>query len=666
MGKNPRLRAVQPDDLFRLGFLQDGQLAPDGQTVAYTVARVETENEPPQERTAIWLLSLATGKTRQLTAGTASDTNPRWSPDGRHIAFLSTRDKKPQLYLIAVDGGEARPLTAMKQGVGGGPEWSPDGKFVAFTAGPEAEPPDAAMPYRLSRHIYRFDGLGYLQNAWQDIYLIAVEGGEPRRLTDEPCQKSGLVWSPDGREILFLAALFPDSHRTYPDLRAVDLEGQVRQIVAGWGEILSAAWTPDSKRVAFVGVPAERPIGSQNDLWVVEGGGGEPQCRTAGLDRQVGGAIQPDMPVMSVRAPRILMPQDGRAAYVQVQDGGAVQIYRIALSGPQRCLPVLGGERACVPQDMRAGRLLYLVSTLHNPTDLYLSDLEGADERRLTHLNADLIAEWALPVVEHLCFPGSDGVQVEGWIMLPAQGQAPHPTILYIHGGPHSAFGHLFSFDFQMLAGAGYAVLFINQRASTGYGNAFSTQIVGDWGNLDYQDLMAGVDHAIEKGLADPERLGCCGLSGGGNLSCWIVGQTDRFKAAVPENPVTNWQSFYGVSDIGVRFAVRELGGHPHEMPEVYRRCSPITYAHRCTTPTLLVQGEHDWRCPAEQSEQFYTVLKANGCTVEMLRLPGSPHVGSIAGAPILRRAQNEALLAWMNRYVLGIETAFAANSKEE
>jgi dipeptidyl aminopeptidase/acylaminoacyl peptidase len=165
---------------------------------------------------------------------------------------------------------------------------------------------------------------------------------------------------------------------------------------------------------------------------------------------------------------------------------------------------------------------------------------------------------------------------------------------------------------------------------------------------------MAGVDAAIGQGIADPERLGVCGLSGGGNLSCWIVGQTDRFKAAVPENPVTNWVSFYGVSDIGPWFAVRELGGAPHEIPDVYRRCSPITYAYRCTTPTLLIQGEADYRCPAEQSEQFYAVLKASGCVVEMLRLPASSHAGSIRGTPALRRAQNEALLDWMNQYVLG------------
>jgi len=285
---------------------------------------------------------------------------------------------------------------------------------------------------------------------------------------------------------------------------------------------------------------------------------------------------------------------------------------------------------------------------------LCVAALDGSRERQLTHLNARLLRCRDLPAVQHLQFAGADGTPVEGWVLVPPTGEPPYPTILYIHGGPHSGFGHIFSFDFQMLAGAGYAVIFANQRGSTGYGDAFATAIIGDWGNLDYTDLMAAVDEAIARGIADPERLGVCGLSGGGNLSCWIVGHTDRFKATVPENPVTNWISFYGVSDIGPWFAPAELGGKPHEIPEVYLRCSPTTYAHRCTTPTLLIQGEHDFRCPTEQSEQFYNVLKVNGCTVEMLRLPASAHGASLRGDLAVRRAQNEALLDWMNRYVLG------------
>jgi len=636
--------------LFRLRFLQEAQLSPDGRTIAYTVSHVDAEKE--EEYVAIWLLSLETGESRQLTGGLARDTNPQWSPDGKQIAFLSTRGGKQQIYLIPVDGGEARVLTAIKQGVGGGPAWSPNGKQIAFTAGPVAEPLDPKKPYRVTRHIYRFDAAGYLDSAVQDIYIAPAEGGEPTQLTHDDCQNGMPVWSPDGQEILFTAAMFPDSHRVYPALRIVNLDGEVRDLVKDWGYAISAAWTPVGKQIVFIGGPLDRPIGSQNNLWVIDRQGGEPECRTAGLTYQVGGGLQADMPVYRA-FPNILVSADSQAAYVQVQEGGTVPIYRVALRGPESWAPIVTGKRSCIPLDINSKHLLFAVSTLDNPMDLFVAKVAGSNERRLTRLNADLLAEWDLPTVEHLSFSGSDGVPVEGWIMKPGIGEAPYPTILYIHGGPHSGFGHIFSFDFQMLAGAGYAVLFINQRGSTGYGDEFSTKIIGDWGNLDYKDLMAGVDFAIAKGIADPDRLGCCGLSGGGNLTCWIVGQTDRFKAAVPENPVTNWVSMYGVSDIGPWFVPAEMGGLPHKIPEVYRHSSPITYAHRCTTPTLLVQGEHDYRCPTEQSEQFYAVLKASGCIVEMVRLPASPHAGSITGAPILRRVQNEVLLDWMNRYVL-------------
>jgi dipeptidyl aminopeptidase/acylaminoacyl peptidase len=367
----------------------------------------------------------------------------------------------------------------------------------------------------------------------------------------------------------------------------------------------------------------------------------------------VDGGLQADMPVALIN-PEVPLSADGKSAYVRVQEGGTIHIYRAALTGSESWQPLVTGDRACFLQGKDGQHLVYLVSDINQPLDLYCCDLDGGNERQLTCLNDEWKAQVNLPGIEHLLFPGSDGVQVEGWLMTPPEGSAPYPTILDIHGGPHGAYGCVFHFDTQLLCGAGYAVLMVNHRASTGYGNEFSTAIKGDWGNLDYKDLMAGVDLVIEKGLADPERLGVCGLSGGGNLTCWTVGQTRRFKAAVPENPVTNWVSFYGVSDIGVWFSVEELGGHPHEIPEIYGRCSPITYAHNCTTPTLLIQGEHDWRCPPEQSEQFYTTLKANGCTVEMLRLPNAAHAGTITGAPTMRKAHNEALLDWMNRYVLG------------
>jgi len=655
MEEKKKLRTVKPEDLFQLKFLQDGQLSPDGKTIAYSISHIDIEKE--EEYAAIWLLSLDTGESRPLTTGLALDTNPKWAPDSKQIAFLTTRGEKPQIHLIPVDGGESWALTDMPLGVENGPVWSPDGKHIAFTSSPATESPDRTKPYRITRHIYRADGMGYLDDEGQDIYIVSVNGGEPKRLTKDECFNSEPAWSPNGQEILFSAELFSDSHRIHPVLKVVNLNGEVRELVGEWGYAYSATWMPDGKQIVFIGNPLGLPDGSNENLWIIDSQGSEPECRSTDLSIQIGGDVDVDIPIGSLMRPRILINKESQTAYVQVQDGGTLQIYRIVLSGPESWSPVVAGERSCMPLGMDDTRLVFAVSTIHNPVDIFTTDLDGTNERQLTHLNAELMEDWHITTVEHLSFPSSDGVQVEGWILKPGTGEAPYPTILYIHGGPHASCGHMFSFDFQMLAGAGYAVLFINYRGSTGYGDKFSTEIIGDYGNLDYKDLMAGIDYAIEKGIVDPDHLGCCGLSYGGYMSCWIVGQTDRFKASVPENPVTNWVTIYGISDAGPQLTPEELDGLPHDIPEVYQRCSPITYAHHCKTPTLLIQGEEDYRCPAEQSEQFYAVLKANDCVVEMLRLPKSPHGGSIDGAPIVRRAQNEALLDWMDRYVMGIET---------
>jgi dipeptidyl aminopeptidase/acylaminoacyl peptidase len=644
-------RSVQPDDLFRLKTVVGGVLLPDGKQIVYAINAVDLESQT--DVMTLWRVDVQTGAARRLTAG-PQDSNPAFSPDGKTVAFISERGEKPQVYLIAVDGGEARPLTTMKLGVGGGPVWSPDGKQIAFTASSADAAHDPTRPYRVTRPVYRFDGIGYVERLVQDLYVIPADGGQPDQLTANRSMNSTPQWSPDGKHIAFATTLPPDDYELLPALNVVDMNGNLRAVVSEFGGTLG--WMPDSKGIVYTGAPPDAAAGTKHDVWIADLEGGAPECRTAGLTVGVGGSLQGDFPKLGLMTgtQKLGIIADGQTAYVQVQAGGSISIYRVALTGTEHWEPIIDGQRSCLFQAIDDDHLVYVVSTPDSPSELFVANLDGADERQLTEANTGVLDELKRPEIERLVFAGVDGDEVEGWLMKPVTGAAPYPTLLYIHGGPRSGFGNIFSFDFQMLAGAGFAVLTVNYHGSTGYGTDFSTRLTGHYCEADYHDLMAGVDHAIQLGLADPDRLGICGLSFGGYLTCWAVGQTDRFKAAVPENPVTDRVSAFGTGDVGVLISGQGMGGTPWEMPEAYVRASPITYAHRCTTPTLLIMGEADYRCHGGQSEQFYTTLKAAGCQVEMLRLPGSPHAGAINGPPPLRRAQNEALLDWMNRHVLG------------
>lgn len=620
-----------------------------------------TDPKREEEFVTLWLLTLDNGETYPLTSGLAKDMFPQWSPDGKQIAFLSTRGAKPQLYLISPDGGEARQLTDLAQGVAEGAVWSADGKQLAFATGQLREARDPNLPYRIDLPTYRFDGIGYIQDVLQDIYVISVDNGEIRQITDGRCMCSSPRWSPDGSHILYTVSMQPDTQRNIlPGLRVVNVQsGSVSTIVGTEGWVISAAWLPDSKRIAYIGCPACKKLGfaTKDDLWVTtfdDEGVGAAEARTTGLKYSIGSRLQPDIPVWHLLNTPILMTDDGEEAYVNVQIGGTLHIYRVALSGPEQWQPIVGGNRAAILIDAHGHKnnLLYVVSMLNSPTELFTFAVDTGGEQKLTSINDAVLELFAQPEIQNLRFTTPENVELEAWIMKPPIGQPPYPTVLYIHGGPYGSFGEIFNFDFQILAGAGYAVLFPNFRGSAGYGADFLKSIVGNWGDIGYADNMATVDYVISQGQADPDRLGICGYSHGGFATCWTVGHTHRFKAAVAENPITNWISAYGMSDAATSWMSEEFGGHPHEMPDVYLKKSPIMYAHNCTTPTLLVVGELDFRCPVGESEQFYTILKAHGCTVEMLRLPNSTHIGTFIGPTVARRAQNEALVDWFNRFL--------------
>jgi dipeptidyl aminopeptidase/acylaminoacyl peptidase len=310
----------------------------------------------------------------------------------------------------------------------------------------------------------------------------------------------------------------------------------------------------------------------------------------------------------------------------------------------------VGGERCCILLNACADRrkFLFLATQMLDPVDIHVFD--GVDTR-LTHINRELLAEWPTVHPRHLNFRSADGLDLEGWFLADASDSGPRATVLFIHGGPFNAAGHAYRFDLHLLASHGFGVLCANFRGSFGYGEAFALAIMGDWGARGFPDHMATVEHAVQSGLVDPGRIGVWGASHGGFATCWLICHSDRFRAAVAEAAVTNLATVYYLSDAPETFS-RDLGGKPHEIPDVYRSRSPLTYAHRCKTPTLLIHGENDLRCPIAEAEQFYRALLDVGCVSEMVRLRHASHLGDSIGPPSTRVGQNAALLEWFKRFL--------------
>ena len=640
-------RTIKQDDLLNLKALQGARFSPDGKSIIYCVSWIDRESET--ETWHLFLIDLQTKSNRQLTSGKHQNYSACWSPDSQSIAFISDRSGISQVYTMKVNSGESLALTQFERGVGDEVVWSLDGKHLAFNAPPQVDPIPSDKPFRVTRNIYRFNGLGYVDRIKKDVYLLNLADNALTKLTNGQLSHSSLRWSPDSSAIACLSTFKPDSYIPYSDINLIKLDGTTTGLLNDFGRVSCISWMPSGERILFSGLPESRPIGTKSELWELAIEEGTLTSRSQSLPYPINGGLQDDLPVNWDNHIAV----QSNHAICNVQIGGTVQIYAFALEGKESYHPVIAENQTSHLLDTNNHHLLYAVGNLNDPSELWLSQLDGSSPIQLTSLNQAFLSNVILPEIENFKYHSQDGTEVEGWLMKPPRKFAPYPTILYVHGGPQSAFGFTFSFDFQMLAGAGYAVFFANPRGSTGYGNDFVTAIKKGWGVLDYQDLMAGVDYVIHKGWSDPERLGVCGLSYGGYMSCWMVTQTDRFKAAVPENPVSDLFTEYATNDLDPWLSVDEYGGKPHEAPEVYRMGSPITYAHHCKTPTLLLQGESDYRCPPVQSEQFYTTLKANGCTVEMVRFPGASHAASISGAVAIRLAQNECLLDWMNRYVL-------------
>jgi dipeptidyl aminopeptidase/acylaminoacyl peptidase len=671
-------RPITETDLFRFVWVADPRMSPDGTQVAFVRVTVDAKKEGYD--TALWMVPAdGSQPARALTDG-PRDLAPRWSPDGRTLAFLRApvkdgQPQPPQIHLMPAKGGKAHMVSDVVRGAGP-PVWSPDGRSLAFTCDANAKDLETRgrkdLPRRsdvrvITRSVYRFDGAGYLDatrpgHVWVLDLRDGGKKGEARQLTSGSYEEENLSWSPDGARVFFTTNRAKDPSQAPPDTDIHSVArtgGETRLEVNIDGPINDYSLGPDGQ-VAFVGYENAKPVRShdQQDLFLARPGAA-PVNQSTAYDNDVDGAIIGDQ-----RAPRAGLATplvwSGGALLVKTAERGVGAISRFDPAG-QAFTRVTTGQQEVLGFSASAdgGTLAVLVSTPTVVNDLLALDARSGRTRVLYQPNAALFAELDLTEPEEVEYTSFDGRRIQSWIQKPPDyvaGQR-YPLILNIHGGPHAAYGWLFMHEFQWMAAKGYVVLYPNPRGSTTYGADFGNVIQYRYPGDDYLDLMAGVDELVKRGLADPDRLGVTGGSGGGVLTNWAITQTDRFKAAVSQRSISDWANWWYTADF-TQYQATWFRGAPFEVPQEYAARSPITLAARIKTPLMLIEGEADWRTPATAGgEPLFRALRYRKVPTVMVKFPGETHNLSRSGGPWHRVERLQHIVAWFDRYLLGKPT---------
>ena len=663
MSQSARLMTI--DDLLAFPVLNHPQLSPDGEQVAFTVARADRDANT--YRINLWLVPSASGEPRQLTTAAAKETGPRWSPDGARLVFVSDRNGEKQLWVIPAGGGEARVLTSGKLAPAD-PVWSPDGRWIAFVGKPEAarsrEESDVKV---ISRLRYKQDGEGFWDGRWKQIFVISAVGGPARQVTAGDYDHLTPAWSPDGTTLAYAGNASPDADLgNTSDIWVVPVErGSPRRLTKSLGPASSPEWSPDGRTIAYVGHDNACWGATNWGVWTVPAAGGEPICLTAHEDRSVGHHLATDTRVHPPSG-GVVWSRDGARLLFMASDGGSTQIASIAASPPASGRGAgaaagairfeTSGEHELIgcSLDRATRRVVCIESDPATPGEVAVFDL-GAPLRRLTDLTGPALRPIALAHPERFQFGSVDGWTVEGWVMRPTNPVhgTKAPAVLEIHGGPHSAYGNAFFHEFQVLAAEGYGVVYLNPRGSQGYGQRFTAATRHDWGGKDYEDLMRGLDHVLAAHpWIDRERLGVAGGSYGGFMTNWIVGHTQRFRAGATMRSISNAYSQWGTSDLAYMKGMWEYPGDPWEVPQFYLERSPITYVREMRTPLLILHSEQDHRCPIEQGEQLFVALKKQGVPTLFVRFPNESHDLSRSGQPRHRLERLRHITAWFRQYL--------------
>ena len=650
-------RTFGSTDVFDLEYAANPQISPDGGRIVYE--RRAHDIMTDGTRTNLWLADVDSGEQKPLVSGVESAAAPAWSPDGERLAWLAGNAHGNGIYVHWLDGGETALVASLREAPSS-LAWSPDGRQLAFVmpVKKETEPlvkppakPDGAEwaepAITIDTVLYRRDGEGFVEPAYEHVFVLPATGGTPRQLTTGDFRHGGpLAWSADGSRIWF-SANREDDWEYEPlesDLWSVSVvDGELRQHSARPGSESSPVLSPDGRRVAYLYQHSRRVPFRNTVLHVMNVDGDDDRALTAALDR-------------SVDAPR--WAGNGRSLYLQFDDRGDRKIARVTLDGDVDTLvadvggttlgrPYLSGNYS-VSGD---GTVAYTRGTPYRPADVAVVERRGS--RVLTALNDDLLADRTLGQVHEIVYESSfDGEEIQGWYVTPPgfDPSRKYPLILEIHGGPHLAYGPQFSAEIQRYAAEGYVVFYDNHRGSSSYGERFGLLLQNKYSSEeDFADHMSGIDALIGRGFVDPERLYITGGSAGGIASAYAIGLTDRFRAAAVAKPVINWVSKTLTADSYVYQTQYQFPGMPWEEPEHYWQRSPLSLVGNVTTPTLLLTGEEDQRTPISETEQFYQALQLRRVPVTMVRIPGAPH--GIAGRPSRLIAKVDNILAWFARY---------------
>jgi dipeptidyl aminopeptidase/acylaminoacyl peptidase len=674
-------RPITETDLYSFQWIGSPEISPDGSKVAYTLVKVTAKHD--NYETAVWIVPTNGGASRQITAS-PHDSNPRWSPDGKRLAFLRATEKDgkpepPQIYLLAMDGGEARPLTEMPKGTSG-LQWSPDGRSIAFSSTTlpkdlekkRDEPAESDVRVIL-RAEYRENGEGFVESDRPGhIWVVKVPEiltgpQKAQQVTHGEFEETDITWSRDSSRLYFTSDRVKESYYAPPDrdIYAVSAAGgDIQKVASIDGPITSLALSPDGRRLAFLGeVNAGEGVVqrsySQPDLFVTSvEPGSTPKNLTLDYDFDIGGGVGGDQaPPRGGGGSRPYWSADGRNVYVQAAEEGRVNIKRIdAASGKMEALTQGDHALLAISATPDASRIALTVSTPTSIGDLFVMDGRSGEMKQITRINADLFDKLHLTEPETIWYKSFDGRRVQAWVQRPPDFQTgkKYPLILDIHGGPHSAYGYIFDHEFQWMAAKGYVVLYPNPRGSTSYGQEFGNIIQYHYPGDDFKDLMAGVDELIARGWVDPEKLAVTGGSGGGVLTNWTIGHTDRFKAAVSQRSIADWTGFWYTADFS-QFTRMWFRGAPWEQEADFKERSPITYIQNIRTPLMLIEGESDLRTPpADGGEEMFRALKYLKRPVVMVRFPGESHELSRSGKPTHRVERLQHIVAWFDKYLLG------------